>query len=269
MCLRYQCIPDRKLVVMVKSKITADMYNDLSPDIFVESSLRNSYMHHKKTSWSIFYSKNGKTVTCIISAPKNCDTLRIQLKRLSLVIARDAETRSGLLVHGALAERDGWGVILAGPGGVGKTTASKRLRQPWRSLCDDTTLVVRDEQGLYWAHPWPTWSNFKSGVQGEKYDVQHAVPLKGFFFLVQSKNDEATPIRNAQAVCLLTKCVEQASRPLFHLVEHKEARKIRLKRFNNICLMSHTVPTFLLQSSRDGAFWEEVERSIYPCRKSL
>ena len=31
---------------------------------------------------------------------------------------------------------------------------------PWRSLCDDATLVVRDASGRYWAHPWPTWSRF-------------------------------------------------------------------------------------------------------------
>ena len=51
--------------------------------------------------------------------------------------ARDAQTRGEVLLHGALAEKDGIGVILAAPGGTGKTTASDRLLAPWRSRCDE------------------------------------------------------------------------------------------------------------------------------------
>ena len=48
------------------------------------------------------------------------------------IIHRDVLARDGLFLHGALAERNGFGVILAGPSGVGKTTASVRLPSPWR-----------------------------------------------------------------------------------------------------------------------------------------
>jgi len=43
---------------------------------------------------------------------------------LSLVFARQAQAFGGVLIHGALAERDGMGVILAAPGGTGKSTAA-------------------------------------------------------------------------------------------------------------------------------------------------
>lgn len=79
------------------------------------------------------------------------------------VIVLDVENRGGLLLHGALAECKRQGVILAGPGTVGKTTASRRLRLPWHSLSDDATLVVRDRAGRFGAHPWPTWSRFMFG----------------------------------------------------------------------------------------------------------
>ena len=92
-------------------------------------------------------------------------------------MANSSEKNGGLLVHGALAEWNGIGVILAGPGGVGKTTASKRLPRPWRSLSDDNTLIVKSPDGTYWAHPWPTWSRYRQGDMSGSWDVQAAVKL--------------------------------------------------------------------------------------------
>ena len=67
----------------------------------------------------------------------------IAAERVAQTIARDAQRRGGLLVHGGLAEWRGCGAVLAGAGTVGKSTASRRLPAPWRSWSDDATLVVR------------------------------------------------------------------------------------------------------------------------------
>lgn len=117
-----------------------------------------------------------KVVVCALD-PEGDEGTALQLVQLSLAIASWAEDRGGLLLHGALAEHDGRGAILAGPGGVGKTTASRRLPPSWRSLSDDVALVVRGVDGKYWAHPWPTWSRFMFGGPCGSWDVQHAVPL--------------------------------------------------------------------------------------------
>ena len=148
---------------------------------------------------------------CVLRPCNHSDGLYIQLMQLSLIIAREAQTRGGILIHGALAERNGIGVILAAPGGTGKTTASDRLPAPWRSLCDDTTLVVRDSQGNYRAHPWPTWSRFLDGGPGGTWDVQSAVPLKGIFFLSHAVEDRVESVGTGHAVSLLVECVKQAS----------------------------------------------------------
>jgi SynChlorMet cassette protein ScmC len=169
--------------------------------------------HNGPFNWVVLPSENKEDpIVCIFKTAKNEDTLALQLMLLSLVICFHAQTHGGILLHGALAEREGYGVILAGSGGTGKTTASLRLAPPWRSLCDDLALVVRDQQGIYWAHPWPTWSKFMFGGQGGTWDVQHAVPLKGIFFLNQSRKDQVKPVRNGQAVCLLVGSTEQAWR---------------------------------------------------------
>jgi len=186
--------------------------------------------------------------------------------RLSLILAREAQARGGVLIHGALAERDGMGVILAAPGGTGKTTASNRLPAPWRSLCDDTTLVVRDPQGNYWAHPWPTWSRFLNKGSGGTWDVQNAVPVKGIFFLAQAVEDRVERLGPGHAVSLLVECVGQASMSMASGLCKEELRALHLERFNNLCALARVVPAHVLHISLTGAFWQEIAQALEGAR---
>ena len=212
--------------------------------------------------WTILTSEDGRAFTYVVPRSQNHDFLSAQLVQLSLVIARQAQNFGGLLLHGALAERNGWGVVLAGPGRVGKTTASRRLRSPWRSLSDDATLIVRDEKGAYWAHPWPTWSRFMSDGPNGTWDVNHAVPLRGIFFLEQAQQDQIAPAAPGQSVCLLVELAEHTSWSMAHGYGKEAAQMLRLQRFENICSLANTVQCYHLHLSLDGAFWEEIERVI-------
>ena len=212
--------------------------------------------------WTVLPPDDDNTFTCIVSFTRNDDMLANQLLQLSLVIARQAQDRGGFLLHGALAEKSGSSVILAGPGGVGKTTASRRLPSSWRSLSDDATLIVCDEEGAYWAHPWPTWSCFMSGGRGGTWDVNHAVPLKAIFFLQQAGQDRVEPVAYGQSVCRLVELAEHTSWSMAHGTGKKVARTLRLKRFENICDLVKVVPCYNLYLSLDGSFWDEIERVI-------
>lgn len=206
--------------------------------------------------------KGKDIISNVLSAVCQPDLLVWHLMRLSQFIALQGEHNGALLLHGALAEKQGCGVILAGPGGVGKTTTSRRMRPPWCSLCDDTTLVVRDQGGSYWAHPWPTWSNFMFDGPGGTWDIQYAVPLLGIFFLAQAHNDELEPMGMGQATCLLTESVEQASRSIFRYLQKEEVRSLRMQRFDNICALAEAVSCYRLRLSLGGAFWQEMERAL-------
>jgi SynChlorMet cassette protein ScmC len=154
------------------------------------------------------------------------------------------------------------GVILAASGGTGKTTASNRLPAPWRSLCDDTTLVVRDPQGKYWAHPWPTWSRFQDGGQGGTWDVQSAVPLKGIFVLSQAGEDRVERLGPGHAVSMLVECVGQASMFIAPGLCKEELRALNLERFNNLCALVRIIPAHVLHISLTGAFWQQIEMAL-------
>ena len=213
-------------------------------------------------SYAPLASENGGTVTCILNTNEYWGGPHINLARLSLVFARESQSRGGFLIHGALAERNGMGVILTAPGGTGKTTASSRFPAPWRSLCDDTTLVVRDPQGKYWAHPWPTWSRFLEGGPGGTWDVQSAVPLKGIFVLVQDPEDRAERVGPGHAVSMLVECVRQASMFMPLGLYQEEVCQLHLERFNNLCALARVIPAYVLHISLTGTFWKEIEKAL-------
>ncbi|RQW77436.1 MAG: SynChlorMet cassette protein ScmC [Methanothrix sp.] len=182
---------------------------------------------------------------------------------MTKIIHRDVLARGGLFLHGALAERNGFGVILAGPSGVGKTTASIRLPSPWRSLSDDVTLVVRDDQGRHWGHPWPTWSFFwESNNSGRKWDVSNAVPLKGLFFLAQAREDRAERIGTGQATGMLLETARQATGRLDDRSSNEDLKAMNLQLFNNACIMAKSMKSFILNVSLDGQFWKEMDLAL-------
>lgn len=199
---------------------------------------------------------------CALISDKSHEMRVIQLMYLSMVICRDAQFRGGVLLHGALAGWNGNGVILAGPGGIGKTTASKRLPHHWQSFCDDMTLIVCDNKGVYWAHPWPTWSTFMFDGPGGTWNVQHAVPLKGIFFLEQAHEDRFKPLGIAQSICLLNASAEQASWSMPGQSEKNALRELRLQRFDNICHLAKAIPSYVLRIGLAGAFWQEIEKAL-------
>lgn len=207
-------------------------------------------------------SKSNGVLACTLCPCGHWGGPYINLVRLSLAIARETQARGGVLIHGALAERDGAGVILAAPGGTGKTTASNRLPAPWRSLCDDITLVVKDPQGSYWGHPWPTWSTFLDGGTGGAWDVQKAVPVKGIFFLSRAVEDRVERLGPGQAVSLLVESVRQASMSMAQDMSKEEISTLHLERFNNLCDLTRVVPVHTLDISLTGVFWREIEQTL-------
>jgi len=156
---------------------------------------------------------SGSPQVCILRPSNGDGDVTGQAVELSLAIARDVQSRGGVLVHGALAKRGGYGVIMAAPGCTGKSTASRRLPLPWESLSDDATLVVQDAVGRYFAHPWPTWSLFWEG-SGGTWPTEKAVPLRAIFFLAQAPLEKVEPINRTVAAAMLMQSVEQVSRSM-------------------------------------------------------
>jgi signal peptidase I len=207
-------------------------------------------------------SEVGGAVVCRLAAPADRETQVIQMERIASTIAREALVRGGLLLHGALADYQGSGFILAGPGTIGKSTASRRLPLPWRSLCDDTALVVRDGNGRFWAHPWPTWSLFHFGGPGGSWAVELAVPLRAIFFLGQSPSDQLEPVHTTQAIAMTIESVIDLVPETSRTNDLDSVRTLFEERVSAARALALAVPAFSLKLSLDGRFWEEIERVL-------
>jgi len=204
----------------------------------------------------------GSTMTCFCRPVDTNIDLADQLRKLGLTLSSSVEDRGGMLVHGALAEKNGQGILLAGPSDVGKTTASRRLPPHWRSHSDDCTLVIRDQCGQYQAHPWPTWSSFLEGNHGQSWDVQECVPLHAIFLLAQSTSERVAALGKGEAACMLYETAEQAWYGLNTEYDKTTLQELRTRRFHNICELVRTIPAYTLYLSRDGAFWEQIEQVL-------
>ena len=221
------------------------------------------------------------------------DDYACMLMMFSTLLGTVAQHSGGGLIHAALGELEGKGFLMAAPGGTGKSTASGRLPSPFISHCDDTTLVLKDKEGNYWAHPYPTWSRFYWGGSGGSWKFDQALPLLSIFYLSQSETDFITPLTPAEKVSCNVAAFEQASRMLARNEINKDkinskgpavdpppvrkvkdwfaigndpdqhaAREIRHHWFENAIFISKKLPGNKLNLSLTGNFWNLIENHL-------
>ena len=218
------------------------------------------------------------------------DDYACMLMMFSNLLGTVAMVSGGGLIHAALGELDGKGFLMAAPGGTGKSTASARLPLPFISHCDDTTLVVKDKDGNFWAHPYPTWSRFYWGGEGGSWKFDNAIPLKSIFYLSQSESDTISTLTSGEKVSCCVAAFEQASRMLARNEIYKDkinskgsegerpirklpdwfaigndpdqsdSRKIRMHWFENAITMSKQIPGNKLNLSLTGNFYDLIEK---------
>jgi SynChlorMet cassette protein ScmC len=180
---------------------------------------------------------------------------------LSPVYKRALES-GGLPLHAALVERNGTGVLLAAPGGTGKSTCCRRIVPPWKALCDDLTVAVADTDRQYRVHPFPTWSDYLWERSGTTWDVQQHLPLSALFFLEQGTTDEVIPLGKGQASVLITESAAQVYQSIWRNLLPEEERRFKKKIFENACELAKGIPAFQLRVSLNGRFWEEMDRTL-------
>lgn len=206
--------------------------------------------------------KDVSDLICEIEDEDSYD-LRILRMRSSLYpIYRRTQSSGGFPMHAALIERNGVGVLLAAANETGKSTCCSRLPTPWKALCDEESLIVRDDQKNYWVHPFPTWSEYLGRRSARTWNVQQHLPLSGIFLLEQAKTDEVVPVGQGEAAACLSQSAMQAYRLTWTNLEHKEIRTLKQKTFENACDLIRSIPVYKLHVSLTGKFWKKIERIL-------
>jgi SynChlorMet cassette protein ScmC len=170
-----------------------------------------------------------------------------------------AQNSGGVPFHAALLERNGIAVLLVAPGSTGKSTCCIRLRSPWQPLCDDETLIVRDLEKRYLAHPFPTWSDYLMKRSTKTWNIEYHLPLSAIFFMEQAETEEVLPIGQGEAAAYIHHSAMQVCRRRLYHLNRRESKSLRLKLFDNACELSRAIPAFKLGVSLKGRFWEKIE----------
>jgi SynChlorMet cassette protein ScmC len=178
-------------------------------------------------------------------------------------IYQSVQEAGGLPLHAALVSREGIGVLLAAPAGSGKSTCCSRLPAPWETLCDDETLIVRDEQNHYLAHPFPTWSDYIFRTSERTWNVQDSVPLPVVFFLEQAPTDEVIPMGEGQAAVRFNQLATEVCWRHWHRFDCKRQRRLKQRLFHNASEFAKAIPAYRLRASLNGRFWEQMERVLF------
>ena len=168
----------------------------------------------------------------------------------------------GLPFHSALIKKNNAGFLLAAQGGTGKSTCCRRLPKPWTAICDDETLIVPDRNKKYSAHPMPTWSDYMFKRAEKTWKVEESFPLRGIFFLKRADTDKAIPLGAGKAAALIFESAIQAYQRYLRNLDKSEMANMKNKIFNNACKIAASIPSFVLEVSLTGCFWQEIERVI-------
>lgn len=190
---------------------------------------------------------------------ENLHSMRMALQP----VYQRTQDSGGLPLHAALVDRNGFGIVLAASGGIGKSTCCHRLRDPWHTLCDDEVLVVHHNQNGYLAHPFPTWSDYFADRFDRTCNIERCVPLRAIFFLEQSETDEVVPMGRGHSAVLIYQSATEVCHRNWIKVNREKVSNLRKNLFENSCRLAKTIPAFRLRVSLKGRFWEQIEKAIF------
>ncbi len=168
-------------------------------------------------------------------------------------------SKKAVPLHAALIAKEGRGVVLIGAGGAGKSTCCARLPLEWQAICDDEVLVVHDGEGKYYAHPFPTWSNFLFNKEGtRRWDIQQSFLIKGLFFITQEEKDTILPLNKTESAVMLNHSAHQVYDKYLRSMGVIQNKIFNGMLLNNAIQLAGKIPSFVLGVSLKGRFWEKI-----------
>ena len=233
-------------------------------DLEIEEYLpRSGWKAHNFPSLRFWHHRKVSDIICEIGNEANheLDIIRMWTSLYSIYL--QLKDTGGLPLHGALVERDGRGVLLAGPGGSGKYTMCCRLPHPWSILSDDQALVVFDDRRGYLAHPIPTWSSYLAKRGLLTCNVKHYVSLAAIFFVEKARSDQLIAMGQGHAAVFINHSSTDVCRPIWTMAGVQEKVALKKRIFHNSCELAKTIPAHILRTSLEGRFWEGIERVIF------
>lgn len=194
--------------------------------------------------------RHPQSAVCLLSVEPDAADLRVRLPWSAIL--RDALAVGGCIVHAGLAALAGRGFLFLARAGGGKTTALRRLPQPWAVLADDATLVW--QQGSAWmASPLPTWSWILGGAAARPdllpWRLAEAVRLERA--IVLRKSDRLSLVACAPSVAVTELYLAAAEYPAVFQLRHTVTREL----FAFAVAVARGLPAVALELRPGDEYW--------------
>jgi SynChlorMet cassette protein ScmC len=205
---------------------------------------------------------NGDAILAEIGPEGTAVSEYVKMQHLFVPVFRSLIAEGGFPFHAAVVVREEGAVAFAGSGGAGKSTCARRIAPPWKALCDDLTIIVREPGRLYHAQPFPTWSDYLWKRRRSACDSSTAVPLKAIFFIEQAEREGATPMGQGEAAMVINALAAQMYQPHWQAMDTAARRALRLRLFENAGDAARAIPAYLLKVALNGTFWRKAEEAL-------
>ena len=190
---------------------------------------------------------------------RDVDIYRMQL--MVKAVSHGVRHAGGFPLHAALVEHEGLGILLAGHGGIGKSTCCRRLPATWKVFCDDQTLIV-PHGSAYVAHPLPTWSEHLAGNTSLSWEIESHATIAAVFFLEQSSTDAVVRMGQGKAASYVTQLAAEMLHRTWSAQERLNGAALSKGLFRDASAFAKQVPAYRLKLSLQGAFWKQIERVV-------
>lgn len=214
---------------------------------------------HRLRTIRLWFHPDVADVICELGNENEYEREILMMWESSYIFHKQVQRKGGLPIHGALIERDGKGILLAAPGGTGKSTCCRRIPSEWHVLGDDEAIVIPDENGNYIAHPFPTWSEYYWKRSKPTWKVENGVKLSAMFFLEQSSNDLAIPLGRGESAVFINQASTQVLSRSWINISKEERNLFKRNLFIIASKLSSSVASYKLLVSLHGKFWEEMQ----------
>jgi SynChlorMet cassette protein ScmC len=215
---------------------------------------------------TLYLHRSRGDICCLLHGDFIGDRIEETVKMLFSIqgLFASAILTSGVPLHTALICREGHGIAITAGGGTGKSTCAMRVQQPWTALADDTGLAILSGDTQYMIHPMPTWSVFFDSQDWDaSWQVEHAVPLNLICSLQRSKTDTIIPLGKGNAAALIYQSALQIWRGTQSKYSPASSHQYWIaKIFENSCRLARSVPCVTLNATKEGCFWEEIDRYL-------
>jgi SynChlorMet cassette protein ScmC len=263
MCLKTGTVTNGKtLLISHRNPVSPESTSHHIPPANIDTSTHSEWQALDLETLVIWKHKTRPEFICSLGDNLDYREELYALWNSLLPIHHQAVHSGGIPLHGALVERNGKGIILAAPGGTGKSTSCRRLPEGFRTLGDDVALAVKTEHGAYHAHPLPTWSDHILRRSDRTWDVQEHLQLNAVFFIMRAFSNRIEPLGQGYATALINQSSMQICHVFTERIQTKAGDEFKRILFGNASHLAVTVPAWMIYISQTGPFWLEIDKAL-------